>query len=85
MRKEHAYGPYENRNGWRIVVVRADGARASTTFKSHAEAAKEIERIRGAIDARTLEGAMIDYLTTLRDGGARPGTVATTCTSPVRS
>lgn len=78
MRKERAYGPYENRNGWRIVIVRADGARVAKTFSDHATAAKTVEEIRRQVDARTLGDAVTDYLDTLRGNGVRASTLTTT-------
>lgn len=78
MRKEHAYGPYENRSGWRVVIVRADGARVAKTFSDYASAAKAVEEHRRQVDSRTLGDTVTDYLDTLASNGTRASTVTTT-------
>lgn len=75
--KEHAYGPYENRNGWRVVLVRADGARVAKVFADKAEALAVIADARNATDTRTVGDLVRDYLEHL-EGTVRPGTIATT-------
>lgn len=78
--KEHAYGPYYNadRGTWRVVIVRADGARASQTFESKARAEQVIAAVRDATETRTLSDAVSDYLESLRAKGCKRTGLETT-------
>lgn len=53
-RKGRVYGPYKDRNGYRIVVVDSDGVRASQTFATEEEAARERDAAESSLEAEVV-------------------------------
>jgi integrase len=74
-RKERVHGPYEERAGWRVVIIGAGGGRVAKTFATEREALDLVERLRGKIDARTIQTATDAYLQHLRHRKLRSSTV----------
>lgn len=74
---ERAYGPYRERSGWRIVVVGADGRRASQTLASEITAQRLVDDINARSAGRTVKGAIEEYERHLRAAGKRDTTIDT--------
>lgn len=74
---ERAYGPYRERNQWRVVVVGADGRRASQTLASEAAAQRIIDEVNARAAGRTVIGAIEEYERFLRASGKRDTTLGT--------
>lgn len=61
-RRDRAYGPYEHRNKWRVVLVGADGERTTATFTSEATATKRVAEVNAEAIGRTVSGAIDEYM-----------------------
>lgn len=61
-RRDRAYGPYKHRNKWRVVVVGADGVRATATFASEATARQRVAEVNAEAIGRTVSSAIEAYL-----------------------
>ncbi len=71
-------GPYPDRNGHRIIIVRKDGTRESRVFESKAEALRTQEALTAEFQkpAATIREAMKDYVKyMLEDKGNKPRSV----------
>lgn len=66
-RTERAYGPYQHRNKWRVVVVGADGGRIVASYKSEAKALDRINEVNEKASGRTVSTAVDAYVKHLRD------------------
>ena len=76
-RPERAYGPYEHRKRWRVVVVRADGERVTGSFASFAKAQERIDEVNQEAGGRTVSAAVDEYVVHCRARNLGAGTVAT--------
>ena len=76
-RGERVLGPYEQHNGWRVVVVRADGSRESTVCKSEAAAERQKEILEAGLAAanHTTESALVLYRKHLEASGDKPDSI----------
>jgi integrase len=72
-----AYGPYEHRRQWRVILVRQDGRRRRRSFESHAAACAYLERVAAKTETRTVSAAIDEYVKHLRERELSTGTVAT--------
>jgi integrase len=78
---DRIHGPYENRSGWRVIIVGSDGERSSRCFETKAQAEAEIRRARLALEAaagRSVGEAMEDYEKHLGEKGNRATSIART-------
>lgn len=57
-RRDKAYGPYPHRNKFRVVVVGADGTRATATYASEAIAKQRVAEVNAEAIGRTVNGAI---------------------------
>lgn len=73
-----AFGPYPNRNGWRVVVVGADGTRSAKCFADENEARAVVAALRDATSTRTVGQAVTDYLADRRERGLAESSAVTT-------
>lgn len=63
-RRDRAYGPYPHRDKFRVVLVRADGERATATFTSQAVAKQRVDQVNTEAVGRTVTSAIDAYLAT---------------------
>lgn len=75
--KERVHGPYEHRNKWRVVGVKADGSRIREVFADFGEAKRWADEARAALGQRTLGLVVDEYLRSMTERGRREGTVDT--------
>lgn len=61
-KRDRAYGPYPHRDKFRVVVVGADGTRATATYASEAVARKRVAEVNAEAIGRTVSGAIDEYL-----------------------
>lgn len=61
-KRDRAYGPYPNRDKFRVVVVGADGSRTSASYKSEATARQRIAEVNTEAVGRTVSNAIEMYL-----------------------
>lgn len=61
-RRDRAYGPYEHRNKWRVVVVGADGSRVTATYSSFATAKQRVAEVNAEAIGRTVSDAIDAYV-----------------------
>lgn len=68
---ERVYGPYyeADRNRWRVVFHRADGARQALFFESETAALKAATSARDQTDGRTVGDAVAAYLKSIPEAG----------------
>lgn len=71
---ERVLGPYEERAGWRVLEVAADGSRSSSVFDSEAKAQRYIEIAKAELERedRTTADACDEYEKYLGEKGNRP-------------
>lgn len=61
-KRDRAYGPYPHRDKWRVVVVGADGERATATYASQAVAKQRVAEVNAEAIGRTVSDAIEQYL-----------------------
>lgn len=61
-KRDRAYGPYPHRKKFRVVVVGADGVRATATFKSEALAKQRVAEVNAEAIGRTVSDAIEAFL-----------------------
>lgn len=61
-RRDRAYGPYQHRDKWRVVLVRADGERTTATFTSQAVAKQRVAEVNAEAVGRTVSAAIEAFL-----------------------
>lgn len=76
--RERAYGPYEERGGWRVTVVGTRGNRASRVYSEWEEANAVVQAIRAKTEAKTVGGCVHEYLAHLRLKGNKARSIRTT-------
>lgn len=76
-RTEQAYGPYEHRRRWRVLLVAADGARRYRSFATAAQAGAYLETFRDETDGRTVSAAVDLYVEHLRGRALADTTIGT--------
>lgn len=72
---DRAYGPYQHGNRWRVVVVTADGGRATRSCESFAEAEEIIAAVTAITAGGRLHEAADAYERACLDRGLRTSTV----------
>ncbi len=78
-RPERVLRPYQERAGWRVVHVAADGTRTSRLFETEAKAkghVRNLERLIAATEARTIGDAIDEYKKHQQAKRLRPKTLA---------
>jgi integrase len=72
-RGERLLGPYEDRNGWRVIEVAESGKRSSTVFETEARAQRYIELMQADLstEAHTTETALTAYVDHLTKRGTK--------------
>jgi integrase len=68
---ERVYGPYyePERNRYRVIIHRADGAREALFFAEETHAHEAANAARNATETRTVEQAMEEYLSSVPERG----------------
>lgn len=61
-RRDRAYGPYPHRNKFKVIVVGADGTRATGTYASEAKAKERVAEVNAEAIGRTVNDAIEAYL-----------------------
>lgn len=61
-RRDRAYGPYKHRGKWRVVVVGADGERATATYKDFETAKRRVAEVNAEALGRTVSDAIEQYI-----------------------
>lgn len=77
-KRERIYGPYPDRNGWRVVAVDGNGRRATKQFATEAAAQRVVDDARAKTDSQTVNGAIDAYIEVQRAKGRRESSLATT-------
>lgn len=72
---DRAYGPYAHGNRWRVVVVTADGGRATRSCESFAEAEEIVAAVTAITTGGRLGEATDAYERAGLDRGLRPSTM----------
>lgn len=70
---ERIYGPYKQRNSYRVIIHREDGERRSRKFASSAEADAYIDHAREKTIGCTVKDAVAAYIQALIDRGLKFG------------
>jgi integrase len=78
-RRGRVNGPYQERGGWRVVCVPADGERFTRLFASEAKASRFAADLRAELNAKdaTLTEAIDLYLGSMAERGLKVGTIKT--------
>lgn len=72
-------GPYREGSKWRIIAIHEDGQRVSRLYSSKDKAKRGMSRALDELRRRLPLGPQVEpYLSTLRERGLQPTTVATT-------
>lgn len=79
-RSERILGPYDEKNGWRVIEIDAHGNRASTVLDTEAKAERYVEVLRAELakEDHTTESALAVYRTHLAAKGDKPTSIDTT-------
>jgi integrase len=79
-RGERILGPYEQSNGWRVVVVHVDGSRESRILETEAKATRCIELLTAelASEDHTTTTALTEYKRHLTDKGNKQASIDVT-------
>ncbi len=75
---ERVYGPYQNRNSWRVVVRDCSGRRVARVFASQTEAEHFITTVEARTKARTVERSLTDYYAAMAARGTAHDSIVTT-------
>jgi integrase len=79
-RGERILGPYEQHNGWRVIVIRVDGSRESRILETEGKATRLVEILTAELarEDHTTETAIAEYAHHLADKGDKEGSIDVT-------
>jgi len=79
-RSERILGPWEQRGGWRVMVVHADNTRTTRLLATEEKARRYIDAMGAAlaIEERTTATALVEYAAHLAEKGDKPASIEVT-------
>jgi integrase len=79
-RSERILGPWEQRGGWRVMVVHADNTRTTRLLATEDQARRYIDAMGAAlaIEERTTATALVEYAAHLAEKGDKPASIEVT-------